>query len=422
MAHAPLAALKLAAKVCVWNLIALGSTFAQDQDANRASPALPSRTEEIERQRAQKAAALQPDEQQGIERVLQKIEDDRILQRIFGGVQGLRVRLGGLITNSGLALGPEYTRRAWHDELRFRASVRGSLKEFYLMEVEGDMPALAEGRAFVNLYAVRQDFPRVDYYGPGPHSHKSGRSSFRLENTSFQALAGVKPVNHLRTGVLGRYLLVNVGPGNTDEGIGPAERTYTEQTTPGLQYQTNYFQTGAFVQYDWRDHPGNPHEGGSYQANFSVFHDVRRGRYAFNRLDLEAQQYVPFFNRRRVIALRAKLAATDPHSGNLTPFYMQPTLGGPDDLRGYRPFRFYGNTSLVATAEYRWQVFNGLDMALFADAGRVFDQWRQIDLRHLESDYGFGFRFNTADAVAVRIDAGFSHEGFGVWLKFNNVF
>ena len=414
--------LKPTVQVCVWNLVALFSTFAQDQDANRVSPALPSRAAEIEQQRARKAAGLEPDQQQGIERVLQTIEDDRVLQRIFGGMEGVRLRLGGLITNSGLAFGPEYSHRAWHDRLRLRASVRGSLKEFYLMEAEADMPALTGGRAFLNLYAVRQDYPRVDYYGSGPHSQKSGRSSFRLENTSFQALAGVHPLHRLRTGVLGRYILVNVGPGTNDDGIAQTDRTYTEQSTPGLEYQTNYFQTGAFAQYDWRDRPGNPHAGGNYQANFSVFNDVRRGRYDFNRLDLEAQQYVPFFNRRRVIALRARVAATGVHSGNLTPFYMQPTLGGPDDLRGYRPFRFYGNTSLLLNGEYRWQVFNGLDMALFADAGRVFDQWRQVELRHLESDYGFGFRFNTAAAVAIRIDAGFSHEGFGVWLKFNNVF
>lgn len=174
--------LKLTAKVCVWNLLAISSTFAQDQDANRASPALPSRAAEIESLRARKAAGLQPDRQQGIERILQKIEDDRVLQRIFGGVEDVRLRVGGLITNSGLALGPEDSRLAWHDALRLRASVRGSLMEFYLMEVEGDIPALAGGLAFVNLCAPRQDYPRVDYYGPGPHSHKSGDGRLKFDD------------------------------------------------------------------------------------------------------------------------------------------------------------------------------------------------------------------------------------------------
>jgi outer membrane protein assembly factor BamA len=101
---------------------------------------------------------------------------------------------------------------------------------------------------------------------------------------------------------------------------------------------------------------------------------------------------------------------------------MQPTLGGDSDLRGYRPFRFYDNASALLQAEYRWQIFYGMEMAVFADAGRVFDRWQQINFRSLETDYGLGWRFNMSNVVFMRIDAGFSHEGFGVWLKFGNVF
>jgi outer membrane protein assembly factor BamA len=97
-------------------------------------------------------------------------------------------------------------------------------------------------------------------------------------------------------------------------------------------------------------------------------------------------------------------------------------LGGSDDLRGYRPFRFYDNNSLVFNAEYRWEVFSGLDMALFADAGKVYPRWQQTNFENLEASFGFGFRFNVRNDVFLRIDTGFSHEGFQVWFKFNNVF
>jgi outer membrane protein assembly factor BamA len=149
---------------------------------------------------------------------------------------------------------------------------------------------------------------------------------------------------------------------------------------------------------------------------------VDHGLFSFSRLDLEAQQYIPFFNQRRVIAMRARIQATDPHEGQLVPFYLQPTLGGADDLRGFRAYRFYGNASALANLEYRWEVFSGLDMALFADTGRVFNRWQEIKLRDFETSYGFGFRFNVRNDVFMRIDTGFSHEGFEVWLRFNNVF
>jgi outer membrane protein assembly factor BamA len=289
------------------------------------------------------------------------------------------------------------------------------------MDAEFRLPHLADNHAFVNLYAVHRNYPHIDYYGPGPDSAKSGRSIWKLEDTSAEIRAGVQPLPFIRAGVVGQYLLVNVGPGKDDRFVS-TDRIFSETTTPGIQVQTNYARSGAFLQFDWRDNPGGPRRGGNYVAEISQYFDQKAGRFTFSRLDLEAQQYIPLFNQRRVIALRGRMMSTDPHRGNLVPFYLQPTLGGSDDLRGFRPFRFYDNNSLVLNGEYRWEVFSGLDMALFFDTGRVFPKWQHIDLRHLETDGGFGFRFNVRNDVFLRIDTGFSREGFAVWFKFNNVF
>ena len=62
------------------------------------------------------------------------------------------------------------------------------------------------------------------------------------------------------------------------------------------------------------------------------------------------------------------------------PFYLQPTLGGPDTLRGYRVSRFYGNNSAMANAEYRWEASPILDVVAFADGGKVFDGWEHWSL------------------------------------------
>jgi len=408
----------------------LGSLTAPAQDApppaasaaaaDRFAPA--TREETIEWQRRQKAAALEPETNPPPERVLNYIKQHRIIERFTNGVAGLRVRLGGLTTGSGFAVGPEFYRRSLlHEQLRFRASTRASLKQFYLMETELDMPRLGAGHVFVNLYGVHRRYPRVDYYGPGANSSKSGRSDFLLEDTSFQSSAGIQPFKALRMGGTGRYLMVNIGPGR-DERFVSSNLIYNEQAAPGINQQTNYFEGGGFLEFDWRDNPGGPRSGGYYGASFSSFSDVDLKRYSFSRLNMEVQQYIPFFNQRRVIALRARVQASDPHGGNLVPFYLQPTLGGSEDLRGFRPFRFYDNNSALLQGEYRWEVFSGLDMALFMDAGRVFSRWNTINFRQLEKDFGFGFRFNVRNDVFLRIDTGFSREGFQVWFKFNNVF
>ena len=155
---------------------------------------------------------------------------------------------------------------------------------------------------------------------------------------------------------------------------------------------------------------------------YSWFHDDKFGIFNFRRLDIDLQQYIGFLNRTRVIALRAKTTLTDTDRNEQIPFYLQPVIGGSDDLRGYRPFRFTDRNSMVLNAEYRWEIFSGLDGAIFADAGKVFTRRGMLNFRDLESDAGFGLRFNARNATVVRIDVGFSQEGFQVWFKFNDVF
>ena len=61
-------------------------------------------------------------------------------------------------------------------------------------------------------------------------------------------------------------------------------------------------------------------------------------------------------------------------------------------------------------------------MAVFGDAGKVFARKAQFNLKDLETSAGFGFRFNARNNVFLRLDVAFSHEGFQVAMKFNNLF
>ena len=74
------------------------------------------------------------------------------------------------------------------------------------------------------------------------------------------------------------------------------------------------------------------------------------------------------------------------------PLYLQPTLGGSDELRGFAPYRFKDYHSVNLTAEHRWHAFSMLDMALFADAGKVVPLKRDVDVSRLHYSGGIGFR------------------------------
>ena len=383
---------------------------------------MPSREAEIESAREQKSGRLAPDDPSRVEKALVEIKERKILERLTAGIAGFRLAFGGLITGSGFALGPEYLREELADgRMVVRGSARASLKKYYLLDLGLRLPRLAGDRIILDLYAARSDSPRMQYYGPGPDSEKGARSNYRLEKTLYEGTFAVKPARPLRFGATGGYLMTNVGPG-MDRRFVSTELAFAPATTRGIDRQADFLLGGVFAQYDTRDFPGGARRGGNYVARYLVYSDRKLDQHSFRALEVELQRYLPFFNERRVIALRGKMTLTYTDDGRRVPFYLQPTAGGADDLRGFRPFRFYDDNLLVMNAEYRWETFSGLDMAVFGDAGKVFPRRSQLNFHDLESSVGFGLRFNVRNSVFLRTDVGFSHEGFQVWVKFSNVF
>lgn len=381
-----------------------------------------SRLAELATEQQQKAAQVRPDEPGKVERGMLWFENHSVLERFAAGVGGFHPKIGGMGAGTGFGLGTEYRLTdLLQGQLNFRASAQTSFQGDRRFDMDLAAPRIASGRYFAEVYAVHHDYPRMDYYGPGPGSEKTGRTDFRLEDTAFDAAIGVRPLNHLTIGGSAGYLLNNVGHG-TDSRYASAEQVYSPAQARGIDVQANFLRSGAFAQYDWRDNPDGPRRGGNYFVQFGDYRDRTLGVSDFRRLDLEAQQYVPLLNDRRVFAFRAKSTLTYADSNRFIPFYMQPSLGGGDDLRGYRAYRFRGDNLVAMNAEYRWEVFSGLDMAVFGDAGQVFMKKSDLSWSDMESDLGFGLRFNARDRTFLRCDIAFSHEGFQVWVKFTDVF
>lgn len=382
------------------------------------------REAEIEKARDQKQAELKPEVVSKQENFLRKFKDDRYFERITAGFNGLGVKLGGLINGGGFAIGPRYRREdLLRGELTLDAIYQVSTRGYQRYQFGLSAPEFWGKRLFADFLALHHNYPGVQYYGPGPDSKRTGRSNYRLEDTSVDFSLGVRPFSRrlLLIGGSTGYLWTNVGPG-TDRRFARTDQTYTPRQTPGLDVQSNFMRYGTFVQFDWRDDARGPRAGGNYVMQYSRYEDQKLDRYSFNRLDIDLQQYLPVFNKTRVLALRGRTILTDVARGNAVPFYLRPTLGGSDDLRGFRAFRFNDNNLVVFNGEYKWEVFSGLDMAVFADGGKVFARRGQLNFRDLEASAGFGMRFNVRNATFIRVDVGFSHEGFQLWFKFNDVF
>jgi len=380
------------------------------------------RAESIERERANKARNLQPQDSPKPERAIEKWVENP-LNKIFAAPNGFGVQFGGLAQGAGFSLGARYLRRdLLNENLTFEASLVGSIHKYWAATIRASLPRLANRRVGVDFIADHTDSPSLLYFGPGPHSGEDNETDYRLESTDFVTRLAWKPsVEHVLAGVLGGAHLINTGPGTAGDDASIQTR-FGPQQAPGVDIQTNYATAGPFAIVDFRDSPGDPRQGTSVVADYLLFQDYEHSAFTFRRMDAQVEQYIPFLNKKRVFALRGRTQLIYPNGGNLVPFYMQPALGGGDDLRGFEQYRFHDNNSLLFSGEYRWEVSAALDVALFSDAGTVFPRPGLIGFRNMREDYGMGFRVKTRDAVVMRLDAAVSNEGFHVWLRFGNAF
>lgn len=390
--------------------------------ATWAAPALAQQTrrEALERRREEKARQTKSHTPGKLEAALLYVEEKRILERFGPDMDGFFPRIGGLTTGSGFAGGVGY-RKHFNDHAIFRTSTAISTKSYTLAEAEFMTP-VAGGRVEFGGHMRWRNFPQEDYFGLGNDSPRTGRVSFLLEDTDATATGAVRFKPWLRVGARAGYLNVDIGHG-TDRRFLSIEQRFTERTAPGLARQPDFTHGDVFVDVDYRDRPRNSRAGGRYYASFARYHDIDFSHYSFGRFDGDVQQFFPIFDKKRVIALRGHLVHTNSRPGHVVPFYMLPTVGGSDTVRSFREYRFRDENAIFFNAEYRWEAFAGLDMAVFFDAGKVRADFQNIDLRNLKTAYGVGFRFNTYKSVFLRLDiAGGGREGTRLFLKFGPAF
>jgi hypothetical protein len=377
------------------------------------------RAETLRQQRAEKAQSLTPYQPSGLEAAISMAED-RALATF--GREGFHPQLGSLTTGSGFAFGAGYRSSPvlkHYGTLDVWAA--GSLRRYWAVEARARFPELAKGYLFAEAWATRRDYPQEDFFGIGADARRADQVNFALDRTMFGARGGVRPVRPLRVGGSVQYIQPTVGPGQ-DTRVPSIEALFDDATAPGLARQPDYLLTSSFVEWDYR-RPLNARKGGLYQIEFSRYDDRDFGAYSYNRVDVDVRQFFPILAERRVIAARAYLSTSDARAGQTIPFYLMPYLGGRDTLRGFREYRFRGPHALLLQAEYRYEIWSGLDGAFFYDAGKVTRLRSDLDLKNLERDYGFGFRFNTDNGVVVRLDAGFgSSDGKHLYITFGGVF
>jgi hypothetical protein len=197
---------------------------------------------------------------------------------------------------------------------------------------------------------------------------------------------------------------------------------FTESSAPGIGRPPSFLHGDVSVAADWRDHVGHPTSGGLYRAAVASYSDRDAGTYSFRRYEAEASQFIPLFAKKWVLALHGWEVFSDTATGHLVPFYLMPSLGGQNTLRGYRDYRFHDTNMQVFNAESRWALFTHVDAAVFVDAGKVASRAGDLDFKDLRRSYGAGLRVHNATSTLARLDIGHGTEGWRMFFKISDPF
>jgi hypothetical protein len=378
--------------------------------------------------RDQKGQEIEPMKRGKVEQGLYWYDNQHLLPKIFGKWKGVHIGGGGFPAGAGMKFGVGYDHAIGSEENPDRANrldVSGvaarSTRGYQRYGAGLTMRHIGGSAIDARVWGQKYEFPQEDLFGIGQNSSRDDRTNYLHESTETGAELRWSPARFVTFSGGAAYLQPKIG-GGTDSRFPSTELRFDETTLPGLTAQPDFLRTDVGAAVELRDNPLHPHAGGRYAVTLSNYDDRTLGAYGFRSVTVDAQHYVPLPNRYRVIALHAAVVMTEADAGQHVPFYYQPTLGGSQQLRGFREFRFRDRNSMVMSAEYRWEASWMLDAAVFVDAGKVAATRSDLNLRDLATSYGVGLRVHSNSAFVARLDLAFSREGFIPLLRFEHVF
>jgi outer membrane protein assembly factor BamA len=319
--------------------------------------------------------------------------------------QTLSVRpvLGGFPADSGFSLGAEVSRTRMLGPIDGHLKAVGSVKKYALLEAGFEVPNLGYW-LYLGVTTRYRNYPEEDFWGVGPDTPKSARANYLFEDFDTTAVLGTR-IGRFRTGITGGFVRINTGPGREED---------LPSVPESLQTQPRYGHAGLYFEYKSLDNEGDPFSGGRYGFQLDSFGTK------FQRFAIDLRRFVPITKTGRM-AFRIQTLFTNQSSREEIPFYMLPSAGGTDTVRGFNQYRFRDRNALVLNAEYRRPV-KFLDVVGFVDAGRVFSNPANLGLKDLHASGGVGARLKFGGRVFLGIDLAASTEGRRLWFRSGHTF
>jgi outer membrane protein assembly factor BamA len=411
--------LRVLAVLIVLLATAAFATLAEAAEEKRVGYGPRLRKDVLARVREAKADSVVPPTKPGLEKVVEYVETADIVDLLRYGYYGFYPKFGGLSENAETVLGVLY-RNDFTEHMCFDWSA--ALSRNLYQQYDASLNIFRRGRlpANLRLYNRYRNFTEEAHYGLGPGSREEAESAFRLED--YRATLGLElgPMAGFTVSGKTGYLHTRTGA-RFDESDQSSEKVLAPGDLLGFGEELEFWLNQAEVSLDFRDSRGNPRSGVLLAGVHTLYADQDGDSFDFERSEAQFQAYLPFLHKHRVVAMRAYVANVVSRNEGQVPFNFLPYVGGANSLRGFEEYRFRDAKIVLINAEYRFEGFIGMDVALFGDFGQVAPHWEDIRTSQFETSYGGGLRFNTFRSVFMRFDVGHGREGTRFYLKLGNV-
>jgi hypothetical protein len=368
--------------------------------------AQPTRTAQLEGQRAERARSAPPAPKTFLDKIVLLVEDKWPQPKALAPEGTFYPRVGTVTVESGLAFGGGYRRSFANDTLRADAYGQLATRGYGVGRASLSLPRLAAHTLELQGVARYRRFPQEDYYGLGPLAQRSHRTNYLIEETDVSMQLAWRPRPWLLIASQIAWLQPRVA-GGTDGDVASIETRFTEATAPGLTIPTTFFEQGALALVDYRDSPSHSHSGGRYAVYVSHYDDRHDRGFDFARVTAHVEQYVPVFDAKRVVAFRFAVNHAGAANGSRVPFYYTPTFGGGDSMRSLDDLRFRDASSWILTLEYRWEAITGVDLAVYHDRGGMAPRFESLSLADADDCVGLAVRLTTGRVIFARAEVSF---------------
>lgn len=335
---------------------------------------------------------------------------------------GPYITFGTGVSGAGwISTGPGY-RRMFGDRFLLDMSAVVSWRQYMSGRARVEVRPRENGSLTLGAQLLAQDWTQVQYYGTGPDSLAGNRSQFRLRANDLTVDATLNPNTvvdvRVRAGMLSRPGISRATGWNRGD-YPDTQALFAGAQAPGLTAQPRYWHGDISVSADTLDHADHPTRGLMVELAAAQFHDRDLDRFSFRRYEGTAIGFVPVIGNLWTIGARAKAVGSSTSDGHDVPFYMLPSLGK-SVLRGFETDRFRDRNLMALNLESRLAIFQHLDLAVFADFGRVAPRFGGLGDARTERSMGLGLRLHTGDNTFFRIDAARARgAGWQVLVKLN---